>query len=197
MPAKTYDWEVIKKAFVTGEHELNTFSREYNGLPSSPTYQSLKNKACTENWNEQRKAYRGMLSTVGTIANASENRKTAQDIIRNTEALIDSAEAISRHIRLAKALQTDALALNQKLLPAIQKLNLEKISPTQAANLLRALADVLTKATDIERKAMGLVEPAQNHNIAIEVQMSVDELREKYRNMDASALARLYHDSLN
>ncbi len=191
MPSKTYDWEALKKAFVTGENELNTFSREYNGLLTSPSYQSLKNKASQENWHEQRKAYRSMLSTVGTIATTSNARNTAQEIIKNTEALIDSAEAISRHIRIAKALQTDALALNQKLLPAIQKLNLENITPIQACNLLRALADVLTKATDIERKAMGLVDPTQQHHISIESNVKVE-----YEKLPDDELNELYYRKL-
>lgn len=194
MPAKTYDWEAIKKVYVTGDMDLNVLSREYTDLPTSPSYQALRNKSSQDKWNEQRKAFRNMLSTVET---QPENRAKAQEIIRNTEALIDSAEAISRHIRLAKTLQTDVLILHNKLLPRIKDLDLSKINPNTVAQILKAMADVLTKATDIERKAMGLVDPAQNYNVAVEVQMSVEELREKYRNMDSSDLARLYHDSLN
>lgn len=194
MPAKTFDWEAIKKIYITGDMDLTALSREYNGLETSPSYQALRNKASQDKWNEQRKAYRSMVSTISTKPDAV---GTAQEIIRNTEALIDSAEAISRHIRLAKTLQTDVLVLQNKLLPRLKELDLDKITPSVAVNLLRAMADVLTKSTDIERKAMGLADPTQNHNVAVEVQMSVDELREKYRNMDSSDLARLYHDSLN
>jgi hypothetical protein len=194
MPAKTFDWEAIKKVYVTGDMDYNALSREYNGLETSPSYQAIRNKASQDKWAEQRKAFRSMISTVSTKA---PNVSTAEEIIRNTEALIDSAEAISRHIRVAKALQHDVLIIQNKLLPKLKELDLDDVTPFVAANLLKTMADVLTKATDIERKAMGLVDPAQNHNINVEVQMSVDELREKYRNMDASDLARLYHDSLN
>ena len=194
MPAKTFNWEAIKKIYITGDMDLTALSREYNGLETSPSYQALRNKASQDKWNEQRKAYRNMVSTIST---KPDNVGTAQEIIRNTEALIDSAEAISRHIRLAKTLQTDVLVLQNKLMPRLKELDLDKITPSVAVNLLRAMADVLTKSTDIERKAMGLADPAQNHNVAVEVQMSVEELREKYKTMDSSELARLYHDSLN
>lgn len=169
MPAKTFDWEALKKLYITGDMDLNALSREYNGLETSPSYQAVRNKASQDKWNEQRKAYRSMVSTIST---KPDNVSTAQEIIRNTEALIDSAEAISRHIRVAKALQSDVLILQNKLLPRLKDLDLDKLTPTVAVNLLRAMADVLTKATDIERKAMGLVDPAQNHKIDIDIDLS-------------------------
>lgn len=188
MPAKTFDWEALKKLYITGDMDLNALSREYNGLETSPSYQAVRNKASQDKWNEQRKAYRSMVSTISTKPT---NVSTAQEIIRNTEALIDSAEAISRHIRVAKALQSDVLILQNKLLPKLRDLDLEDVTPFVAANLLKVMADVLTKATDIERKAMGLVDPAQNYKINIESKVKVD-----YNKLPDDELNELYYQKL-
>lgn len=173
MPAKTHDWEALKKLYLTGDMDLYDLSREYTGLQTSPSYQALRNKSSQDKWNDQRKAYRHMLSTVSTVVSTQPDQSAkAQEIIRNTEALIDSAEAISRHIRLAKTLQADVLELNKHVLPAIRELDLSKAKPGEIASLIRAMADVLAKSTEIERKAMGLADPTQSHKIDIDIDLS-------------------------
>lgn len=119
-----------------------------------------------------KKSYKIWLPSKEQEVSVYHNETDSQEIIRNTEALIDSAEAISRHIRLAKTLQADVLELNKHVLPAIRELDLSKAKPGEIASLIRAMADVLAKSTEIERKAMGLADPTQSHKIDIDIDLS-------------------------
>lgn len=153
-----YNWDTIRRAYVSGEMDLVDLAKETTGRATDPPYQSIRRAAVTDptgKWEDQRRAFRNNLATQTAAT------PTAQQVVQQTEQLIDSAEAIARHIKLAKSLQSSYAAIQKNLmeLKVIEKMNFAKLDPMQLSLLLQRLAQVIATATDVERKALGISDP--------------------------------------
>lgn len=153
-----YNWDTIRRAYVSGEMDLIDLARETTGRATDPPYQSIRRVAVTDTtgkWEDQRRAFRNNLATQTAAT------PTAQQVVQQTEQLIDSAEAIARHIQLAKSLQGSYAAIQSKLkqLRVIEQMDFNRLDPLELSLLLQRLASIVARASDIERKAMGLSDP--------------------------------------
>jgi len=136
MPRVQHNWNTIKRAFVSGKMSLRELSREHTEIASDPGYERLRAIASKEDWTAQRKVYQHTLNTV------TAQQPEAQAIAENTEKLIDAAELITRHVRLAKAFQS-------KIVARLQTINPEELKPSDLIAWLKI-------STDIERLANGM-----------------------------------------
>lgn len=149
-----YDWESLRKLYVSGEvDQLVELSRERTGRPMSPLYNTLRQRAFEEDWTEQKKAYHRNLDTKAHAKLASE--PTTEEVQQRTQELIDASEAIARHLRLAKSLQS----VGYQGLRAIDINNLSA----------RDIVALIQLGADMERKALALYEPKQHAQIDVEV----------------------------
>jgi hypothetical protein len=145
---KRYDWESLKRVFITDENvTLESLSRNTTGLDTSPSIQALREHSAKENWAEQRKAYHRNINAAAA--------KTAEQITARTEELIDAAEAVARHIKLAKILQSVGYQRLKSLDP-------ESLSPKDAIAMVQL-------GTDLERKALALYEPPKQENLQVDI----------------------------
>jgi hypothetical protein len=106
---------------VTGEGSLDDLA----SLPNAPHTTTIKKRASAEDWTEQRRAFRHQTTT------------KVREIATTTEA-----DVSARHVKIAQALQAKALQ-------ALQKLDVDKLPPSE-------IRQFLATATDIERKALGM-----------------------------------------
>lgn len=152
-----YDWESLRKLYVSGEvDELVELSRERTGRSASPHYNSIKQKAFEEDWTEQRKAYQRNLDVkVHTSYTNSAVEPTAAQVQQRTQEMIDASEAIARHLRLAKSLQSVGYQ-------GLRGIDISKLSA-------RDIVALIQLGTDIERKALALYDPPQQAQIDVEV----------------------------
>lgn len=153
-----YNWDTIRRAYVSGEMDLIDLAKETTGRATDPPYQSIRRAAITDEagkWEEQRRAFRNNLATQTAAT------PTAQAVVQQTEQLVDSAEAIARHIQLAKSLQGSYAAIQAKLkqLRIIEQMDFTSLDPMQLSLLLQRLSQVIATAADIERKALGISDP--------------------------------------
>lgn len=140
MSAQRYNWEAIKTRYVTGTEDLRTIGND----PDTPAPATIMRRSAKEDWPGQRSAYRQQV--------ASRTRSTVA-----TEA----AEVAARHVRIAKGMQAKALA-------ALQRLDVDTLTPYQTMRLLQL-------GTDIERKALGL-DPSSADPVELG-ELTLDELR--------------------
>lgn len=152
-----YDWEAIRKLYVSGEVEdLVELSRERTRRSTNPCYESIKKKASNEDWTEQRKAFQRTLDTrAATSYTNLAVEPTSEQIQQKTQELIDASEAIARHLRLAKSLQS----VGYQGLRAIDIKNLSA----------RDIVALIQLGADMERKALALYEPKQHAQVDVEV----------------------------
>ena len=145
---KFYDWEALKRAFITDEKiTLESLSRERTGLETSPSVYALREHSAKEDWAEQRKAYQRQINATAA--------KAAEQVTARTEELIDAAEAVARHIKLAKILQSLGY---QKL----KNLDPESLTPKDAIAMVQL-------GTDLERKALALYEPPKQESLQVDI----------------------------
>lgn len=151
--AKVYDWDTLRKAYVSGDVDLIALARETTRLESSPAYISLKKRAAKEGWTNLRKEYQRNV-TVVSAANP-----TVQQVAAQTEQYIDAAGAIARHINLAKSLETHYLEYMAKLQRDVENMNFSGITPFQLSLIYQRMATVAATSADMERKALGISDP--------------------------------------
>lgn len=119
--SRAYDWGYYAHKFIADGLELEALSE----LPNAPKYGSLKNRASKESWTAQRQAHNDRV------------------VIKTREVTMTTESDVSaRHVKIAQALQSKALQ-------ALQKLDVDKLKPTE-------IREFLATATDIERKALGM-----------------------------------------
>ncbi|NER26460.1 MAG: hypothetical protein F6J89_02235 [Symploca sp. SIO1C4] len=76
------------------------------------------------------------------------------------------------------------------MLPAVQELDWQSLSPNQIANLMKAIGVVTMQATEIERKALGLADP-QKIEIDIDLEkLTKEELLDYQRLGELESIAR-------
>lgn len=167
---KVYDWDTLRKAFVSGDMDLIALARETTNLESSPAYVSLKKRAAKEGWTDLRKTYQR-----NVVIQASSTTQ-AQDAIAKVDQLIDAAEAIQRHVQLAKSLQASYAAIQTKIkqVRAIEQMDFSELDPLQMSLLLQRLAAIAATGADIERKALGLSDPEQRVKVDASVNTNID-----------------------
>jgi hypothetical protein len=135
--ATKVDWEKWRKIYVTGDDDLTLAALSRH--QSAPSLDGLKKVSIREGWVEQRKQFRHQ------IDNKVLKSATTQRVVDHVERLIDVAEIQTRHIKLAKSMQSRVAASLQDMQ---QKGTV--LSPRDAATWLKI-------ATDLERLAVGLV----------------------------------------
>lgn len=147
---------------------LRELSREHTGLESAPSYQTLRHRSGSEDWEGQRKAFRHNLSTQVAA------QPTAAQVVQQTEQLVDNAEAIARHLQIAKSLQGSYAQIQKKLkeLNVIEQMDYTQLNPLQLSLLLQRLAAIASTAAEIERKALGLSDPEQR--VKVDVSGGID-----------------------
>jgi len=135
--AASVEWAKWKRIYVTGDDDITlaVLSRHQD----APSLNQLKKISTRDSWPEQRKQYRNQLDRK-VLESASTQR-----VVDHVERLIDVAEIQTRHIKLAKSMQSRVAASLQDM----QQKN-TTLSPRDAATWLKI-------ATDLERLAVGLV----------------------------------------
>jgi len=119
--SRAYDWGYYAHKFIVDGMTLEGVA----SLPDAPAFGTIKNRCGTEKWLLQREALR-----VQTVARTREVTATTE------------SDVSARHVKIAQALQSKALQ-------ALQKLDVDKLKPTE-------IREFLATATDIERKALGM-----------------------------------------
>lgn len=133
-----HDWDYWRHKYVSGD---NSVTFEYlASLPNAPHLTTLKKQASQDAWVEQRKAFRHQVTT--NVAVHATQDATVEQAVAQTQKLIDAAEMIARHVKMAKGLQSI-------ILRKLQQMNPSELSPS-------ALATWLKVSTDIERLALGM-----------------------------------------
>lgn len=116
---------------------------------------------------EQRKAFRHQ-----TITKIAESAVTRQ-AIEQTQALVDAAELIARHLQLAKAMQSIAVRRIKSLDPA-------ELTPKELISFVNA-------ATTLERLTMGLATERMEVNLNVDFDTLSDEQLERLAKGDDPA----------
>ena len=163
-----YNWAVIRRAYVSGEMPLTELAREHTGIASDPSYKSLRNHSSEEGWEEQRRTFRDKIRT--EVANVP----SVQQKLDETERVLNYAEAIARHTRIAKSLQADCEAVERQLKDAIASIELSNLDPLKITLMLQRIVQVAATAADIERKAMGISDPEQRVKVDTTLNASID-----------------------
>jgi hypothetical protein len=135
-----YDWNYWRHLYVSGDDAISL--EELRKRPNAPSIGSLKRRSTEESWPEQRKQFR---YRAATIALQSETGVAAA---QQVEQLIDAAEMITRHIRLARELQ----------IKAEEALKLLEPSSMQARDILAWIKE----SGQIERLALGMATERQD-----------------------------------
>lgn len=187
-----YNWNTIRKAFVTGEMPLKELSREHTGLDVDPKYQTLRKVSAAEDWDGQRKAFVNNLSTQVAAT------PTAAQVVQQTEQLIDAAEAIARHVQLAKSLQASYATIQHKIkqVRLIEQMDFNGLDPLQLSLLLQRLAAIAATGADIERKALGLSDPVSKTEATVNVQMGLQDAIDRAKDLDPTELQRRIRETL-
>ncbi|MCC5640359.1 hypothetical protein LC593_31905 [Nostoc sp. CHAB 5844] len=152
-----HDWDYWRYKYVSGDEAvtLEVLSRS----PNAPGLRALKTRSTQESWVEQRKAFRHQ-----AIAKVTESA-TAQQALHQTQQLVDAAEAIARHIKLAKALQSLAAS------------RIKNLSPTELS--VKDLLQFIKEGTNIERLAIGLSTERTEVDVKIDFSALSDEQLER------------------
>lgn len=132
------DWPYWRNKFVTGDDDLSL--QRLSELPEAPALQSIKNRSSKESWYEQRKAFRRAVAVEAdkAIAAGDVTGKT----LAKVDALIDAAETITRHVKLARKMQSLVVQRLRDMKP-------NELSP-------RDLIAFINASTAIERLALGM-----------------------------------------
>lgn len=167
---KKFNWDTIRRAYVSGEMALADLAKEQTGLDTDPSYKSLRNRSSAEGWEAQRRVFRDNLRTQVAAT------PTATQVMQQTEQLIDAAEAIARHVQLAKSLQASYATIQNKIkqVRLIEQMDFNGLDPLQLSLLLQRLAAIAATGADIERKALGLSDPEQRVKLDASVNTNID-----------------------
>jgi hypothetical protein len=140
-----HDWEEIKKRYVTGSDLVTptTIAQEF-GIPHVP---QVSKRIKDEDWKKQRQLYRERKQIKGIIVEhddmeAAEIFDKVESTKIQVKQLVDEVEAITRHINIAKLLQSKAVE-------AMKTTDPKKLKPSDISAFLRL-------GTDIEKQAMNL-----------------------------------------
>lgn len=138
-----YDWDYFRHRYVTGDDAVTLDF--LSSQPNAPSLHRLKIKSSEQTWTEQRKQFRNQAATI-TAQGA-----VAQEAIQQTQKLVDAAEVIARHLKLARALQTVGATALQKELITAEDLNPRDVLAwiTQGIQIERLACDMATSKTDI------------------------------------------------
>lgn len=94
------NWELWRTEFVRGDDTITL--EVLSGRPDSPAIDSLKKKCAGEGWHEQRKRYREELAKESVGGN--EVKLSVEQAVERTQKIIDTAEMLTQHNAIAKAL---------------------------------------------------------------------------------------------
>lgn len=144
--AARYDWDYFRHKYVTGEDAVTLDF--LSSQPNAPSLHRLKIKSSEQSWAEQRKTFRNQAATIATQG------ATAQEATRQTQQLVDAAEMIARHIKLARALQSIATEALQKKVVTAEDLNARDILAwlNQGVQMERLALDLATARVAVEAK---------------------------------------------
>lgn len=151
MGRKPIDWDKWRGQFVRGNDDVTIAAlAECEGAPA---LQTLRNKSSKEGWFEQRKRYRCEVQERGAV-HFSGTKEEVADAIDRTIKIVDAAEMLTRHNRLAKAL----IGVAAK---GLKHLDPKKLKPNEIANLAKLGIDVqriteglATERAEVNFKAM-------------------------------------------
>jgi hypothetical protein len=137
-----YDWKKIATAYITGDDSFETLSQR-EGYPS---YIGIAKRAAKEKWVDQRKLYRQRSATVDVLTVTDKDIKAAANQIdameQKVSKLLDEVEMLTRHVNIAKVIQSKGYA-------ALQRMDIDTLKPGEILSYLK-------QGSDLERLAMGL-----------------------------------------
>ena len=156
---KPINWPHWRKEFVQGGDEITLTA--LSKRPHSPALQTFKNKSAEENWDEQRKRYRRELESRGAYDSAKDEIKPEiAAAIDRTEKIIDTAEMLTQHNAIAKAL----IGIGAAGIKEFQLNNFAKAKQMKPRELLefakfgiemqRIIEGMATSKTEIDFKGM-------------------------------------------
>ena len=151
MGGKAVQWDKWREKFVKGDDSvtLSALSRR----KASPALQSLRVQSAKEGWVEQRKRYRRELENRGVNENG-EIKPEVFDVIDRTNRIIDTAEMLTQHNTLARALVGVAAK-------GLKNLDPKKLKPTEIVSLAKL-------GVDIQRTVEGLATDKTEVGISID-----------------------------
>jgi hypothetical protein len=141
-----YDWDYFRHKYVTGDDAVTL--EHLSKQPNAPSLHRLKIKSSEQSWAEQRKTFRNQAATIATAG------ATGQEAIRQTQQLVDAAEMIARHVKLARALQSIATeALQKKMITAAELTARDVLAwLNQGVQMERLALDLATSRVEVEAK---------------------------------------------
>jgi hypothetical protein len=142
MPA-SIDWDYWRKTYIQGDDRMDL--KVLSKYADAPAYQTLRNRSSKENWPEQRKRYQENVSTLASTI--PEVKATAQQV----QKIIDSAEMLTRHSKLARSLGSIAAR-------AFASYNPEELRPSDALNMAKLAIEVerITEGMATQRQEIDL-----------------------------------------
>ncbi len=147
MGGRAVDWDYWRKEYVQGGFDVTL--RSLSERSNSPALQTLKNRSAEEDWDDQRKRYRRELGNLGAYDfGKQEIKPEVAHVIDQTNKIIDAAEMLTQHNKLAKAL----IAVGAASIAELKKNDYEKakkMKPNEAMNFI-------LKGIDIQRTTEGL-----------------------------------------
>jgi hypothetical protein len=151
------DWDYWKYKYVSGSDEVTL--EALSNIPNAPKLPTLKKRSVEDSWADQRKAFR--YQTYTKISDSA----TTQQAVEQTQKLVDAADVITRHLQMAKALQSIAAK------------RLTQFDPEELS--ARDLVAWVNAATNIERLAMGLSTEQHEVNVKVNFGSLSDEQLER------------------
>lgn len=148
-----FDWDYWRYRYVTGEDALTLEALSHT--PGAPSLDTLKRYSRLESWPEQRKRFRHQAATIAV------EDATAQEAVRQVQKLFEASEVVTRHLQLAKALQTIAAKRLRNMDP-------EELTPKEAVAWIQ-------KGTQLERLAIGLATDKTEIELIIDYNSLSDE----------------------
>lgn len=131
------DWDYWRQKYVTGDMLLKDLAEGHN----APAFKTLRNKSSEEDWPGQRRRFQDMKRTQALLV------PDVQQTVETAKKIIDSAEMLTQHNQIAKALLS-------KGIEGIKTLDPSKMRPVDIAHFLKLGIDVqrLTEGLATQRQ---------------------------------------------
>ena len=142
------NWDEWRRRFVSSGDEVTL--KWLSEQPGAPSYSSLRKRSAPkwEDWEEQRKNYREQLRTVASVS--PDVKQTAEMVTK----IIDTAEMLTQHNTLAKALISKAAEGLQHLRPATMKPSEIAAFAKLGVDIQRITEGLATQRTELDLKSM-------------------------------------------
>lgn len=168
--AKKIDWEGIKQAFIEGDRDLYSYSRETTGLDDHPTYSTLRSRSYNESWQRSRDARIRSEAVEAIGKDKALQSEVVQVEVLARDELLNANNAIFRQVKLSQDIQKLVEGILPKFQEALQYLDLNQLAvdnPRGFLSAMKTVTELYSTASEIERKVMGAAD--------IKIELSVNQ----------------------